>query len=229
MYYNICGDKRMDIIINNTSRTDAYLKTEENKHFKRLKAGSSTCISVQNTAVRLFVKPGDNTVYSNMMSKFVILSEYSFHASNNMTLTLSFETAKADIDGAFHDFRRVSLKGFDRPYHVSFSVIPPDKIRNGVSSFFWESLTNLFVGAGLPVLFGLIAWANTDSAPKGLITAAVTLVVFTVITSGTEKIFDKLHNKRRKRKGLPNDKEPIGLSRCLDPGYIDCVFKKAGF
>lgn len=219
----------MEIFINNASRTAAYLKTEENKHFKKLKAGSSTCVSVRNTTVRLFVRPDGDTVYSNRMSKFVILSEYSFYASDNMTLTLSFETAKADIDGAFHDFCRVSLKGFPCPFNVSFSVIEPHRIRNGVSGFFWESLTNLFVDAGLPVLFGLIAWANTDSVPKGLLTAAVTLVILTAITSGTEKIFDKLHDKRRKRKGLASDKEPIGLNQCLDPGYIDCMFKKAGF
>lgn len=51
----------------------------------------------------------------------------------------------------------------------------------------------------------------------------------TAVTLGAEKLFDTLHNRRRKRKGLPNDKEPIGLTQCLDPGYIDCMFKKAGF
>ncbi|MGN1444495.1 MAG: hypothetical protein ACI4XE_11675 [Acutalibacteraceae bacterium] len=70
---------------------------------------------------------------------------------------------------------------------------------------------------------------NTDSVVKGLMTAAVTLVLLTAVTLGTEKLFDKLHNRRRKRNGLPGSKEPIGLALCLDSGYIDCMFKKAGF
>lgn len=49
------------------------------------------------------------------------------------------------------------------------------------------------------------------------------------VTLGIEKLFDKLFDKGRKRKGLASDKEPIGLARCLDPNYIDCMFKKAGF
>ena len=81
----------------------------------------------------------------------------------------------------------------------------------------------------MPVLFGLIVWANTDSVVKSLIAAAVTLALLTVITFGTEKLFDKRHYRRRKRRGLPSEKEPIGLNQCLDPGYIDCMFKKAGF
>ena len=194
-----------------------------------MKAGKSACIDVQKPHAKLLVRPKGNTSYSDTASIFTVLSEYSFNASDKMMLTLSFEKAKADIDTAFHTFRRVSLKGFDCPFDVSFRVIPPNKIKKGISGFFWELLANFFLDVGLPVLFGLIVWANTDSVVKSLIAAAVTLALLTVITLGTEKLFDKRHDRRRKRRGLPSEKEPIGLNQCLDPGYIDCMFKKAGF
>lgn len=197
--------------------------------FKKLKAGGSVGMEVHNSAVGLFVRPKGKTSYSETTSIFTVLSEYSFNACENMNLTLNFETAKADIETAHHTFRRVSLKGFDCPYHVVCRVIPPDKVKNGIAVFFGESLANLLLDGGLSVLFGLIAWVNTDSVVKGLIAAAATLVVITAVTLGTEKLFDKLHDRRRKRRGLPSEKEPIGLNQCLDPGYIDCMFKKAGF
>lgn len=99
-------------------------------------------------------------------------------------------------------------------------------MKSGGSDFLGELLGNLFFDAGLPLLFGPIARANTDSVAKGLITAAVTLAVVTAVTLGTEKLFDKLFDKRR---GFPVEKEPKGLTQCLDPGYIDCVFKMTGF
>lgn len=219
----------MKISVNNISRTDAYFKTQEMNRYKKLKAASSVCFDIQNTDVRLLVRPKGKTSYSDTSSVFTVLGEYRFEATANMELTLSFEKARADIDTASHTFRRVSLKGFSVPYHVTYSVIPPEKVKNGIAEFFGESVTNLLLDAGLPVLFGLIAWANTDSIVKGLITAAVTLVLLTAVTLGIEKLFDRLHDRRRKRKGLPDNKEPIGLTQCLDSGYIDCMFKKAGF
>lgn len=199
------------------------------KRFKKLKAGSSVSLDVKNPDTVVLVRPKGNTTYSDTASVFTVLSEYRFCTCDNMNLTLTFETAKADIDRTFHTFRRVSLVGFDGLYNVTYSVIAPDKMKSGGSAFLGELLGNLFFDAGLPLLFGLIAWANTDSVAKGLITAAVTLAVVTAVTLGTEKLFDKLFDKRKKRKGFPCGKEPKGFTQCLDPGYIDCVFKMTGF
>lgn len=219
----------MKLTINNTSQTTAFWKTEGMKRLRKLKAGATVCVDIQKTAVRLFVRPKGSTSNSDTASVFTVMSEYRFEVAENMTLTLSFEKARADMDMAFHTFRRMSCKGFAVPYHVTYRVIPPEKVRNAIAGFFGESLMNLLLDAGLPVLFGLIAWANTDSVVKGLIAAAVTLVVITAVTLGTEKLFDALSDRRRKRKGLAGRKEPIGLTQCLDPAYIDCTFKKAGF
>lgn len=217
----------MKITIRNTSRITALWKTEKMKRFRRLKAGASVCLDIPTAPVRLSVRPNGNTQYRDMTSIFTVQSDYRFEAFGSMTLTLSYEKAQADLDAAYHTFRRMALKGLAGPYEVTYRVVPPDKVKSGITNFLSESLMNLLLDAGLPLLFGLIAWFKTGHIGKSLLTAAAALVVLTAVTLGAEKLFDKLSDKRRKRKGLAGRNEPIGLARCLDPDYIDCMFKKA--